>query len=599
MKFSICIPNFNYGGYLGETVASALAQTYPDLEVHVADNHSTDDSIAVLDAIDDPRLSYDRNNRNVGFAPNLDRAVAGHHRRPHHPAVVGRPDGARRARDLLPRDGLARRCAPTGRSSPRRATSSAGTARSSATCARPAWCWRPADINWSLSATMGATVYEMSAEAVLERSLEVMRNPVWFASTAYPRALYDEVEGYRGQGLINPDKEFHWRVISAADTVVFVDIPLFSYRVHPSNQDAQQARSRRSEATGRPVRALVQHRPSRVRARRASRADDLARNFIREDIAKRAILSLIERDTTAARRTISFGRAAYPDLMRTDPLALLARGLVLGGVRSTAPVLARVGPIVLRRQLNQKTVIRQALTRRVRADRSDLMAATEPRLRVLFCIPELDRGGPDSVYFNLLRTLDLERFEPFLAVTKPTGAYLSELPDHIPVLAGGPRALPRPLGHPPRAGRASRRRPGHPAHVLHLRAPPARFFPRGTRLICRIANNVSGEIEDDDPPQLATAKTKLIAASYRVVVEVGRHRDRPVARHARRHRAPVRRPRGPQDGRAAEPRRRRSAGPAEHARRVRPRAGGQPAARVGGATQLPEGLRPPGGRLRR
>ena len=49
MKFSICIPNFNYGTYLGETVASALEQTHPDLEVHVVDNDSTDDSIAVLE----------------------------------------------------------------------------------------------------------------------------------------------------------------------------------------------------------------------------------------------------------------------------------------------------------------------------------------------------------------------------------------------------------------------------------------------------------------------------------------------------------------------------------------------------------------------
>src|SRR5215472_15490034 len=77
MKFSICIPNYNYGRYIGETITSALTQTYPDLEVHVADNNSTDDSLAVIEAIRDPRLSCHRNNQNVGFAANLDRAVAG------------------------------------------------------------------------------------------------------------------------------------------------------------------------------------------------------------------------------------------------------------------------------------------------------------------------------------------------------------------------------------------------------------------------------------------------------------------------------------------------------------------------------------------
>jgi len=97
-----------------------------------------------------------------------------------------------------------------------------------------------------------------------------------------------------------------------------------------------------------------------VRERAGVTSDDLARNFIREDIAKRSVLSLIERDPVTASRIISFGRAAYPELMRTDPIALLARGLAAAGPLS-APVLARVGPALLRRQLRQKTVLRRAL----------------------------------------------------------------------------------------------------------------------------------------------------------------------------------------------------------------------------------------------
>jgi glycosyltransferase involved in cell wall biosynthesis len=359
MKFSICIPNYNYGRYLGETVRSALAQTYPDLEVHVADNNSTDDSIDVLAAIDDARLSWHRNNRNVGFAPNLDRAVAG----TNGDRVIllssddlMRPDALATYMRVL--DWLGDRAPATILSSTcdviNRAGGVVGFMRP------PHWCWGPRDINWTLSATLGATVYEKPAEAVLERSLALMRNPVWFASTAYPRALYEEVEGYRGQGLINPDKEFHWRVISAAETVVFIDLPLFSYRVHPFNQDAQQARS---GALKRQVDQYVLSFNSDpiVRERAGYDADDLARNFIREDIAKRSILSLIERDPATARRIVAFGRAAYPELMRSEPVALLAQGLAMAGPL-TAPLLARIGPFALRRQLDQKSVIRRALT---------------------------------------------------------------------------------------------------------------------------------------------------------------------------------------------------------------------------------------------
>ena len=360
MKFSICIPNFNYGSYLGETIASVLAQTYPDLEVHVADNNSTDDSIAVLDAIDDPRVSYDRNNRNIGFAPNLDRAVAG---------TSGDRIILLSSDDLMKPDALETYCRVVdwlGDRGPSTILSSTCDVINRAGkvvgyLRPPPWCWTPADINWTLSATLGATVYEKSAVAVLERSLELMRNPVWFASTAYPRAFYEEVEGYGGQGLINPDKEFHWRVISAAESVVFVDIPLFSYRVHPSNQDAQQARSGALKRSDRPVRPVVQHRSRSCASGPASRPTTWPATSSARTSPSARSCRLIERDTTAARRTLSFGQAAYPELMRTDPLALLARGLVLGRAVH-APGAGPDRPAALRRQLSQKTVIRKALT---------------------------------------------------------------------------------------------------------------------------------------------------------------------------------------------------------------------------------------------
>jgi glycosyltransferase involved in cell wall biosynthesis len=45
---SIVIPNYNYGGFIGEAVASALAVDWPDLEVIVVDDGSTDQSLDVL-----------------------------------------------------------------------------------------------------------------------------------------------------------------------------------------------------------------------------------------------------------------------------------------------------------------------------------------------------------------------------------------------------------------------------------------------------------------------------------------------------------------------------------------------------------------------
>ena len=380
----------------------------------------------------------------------------------------------------------------------------------------PHWCWGPSDINWTLSAMLGATVYEKSADAVITRSLELMRNPVWFASTAYPRALYEEVEGYRGQGLINPDKEFHWRVISAADSVVFLDIPLFSYRVHPSNQDSQQAKS------GALKRLVDQYVLSfnadpAVRERGGATNDDLARNFVREDIAKRAILSLIERNPTGRppHGLLRPGRLSGADAHRSTGAARPRPRARPPGDKSIAGQGRSSDPAATARPEDRDP---QSAHRHLGEHRSGVTTSSEPRLRVLFCIPELDRGGPDSVYFNLLRTLDVERFEPFLAVTNTTGAYLAELPDHIPVLAAGHGRYPvRSVIHHVRAVR-----PDVVLATLRMSftcgaARP--FFPRGTRLIYRVANNVSGEIEEM-ARRSPTVKAKVISASYRVMVEI-------------------------------------------------------------------------------
>ena len=75
LTFSVCIPNYNYERYLGQTIDSVLAQTYPHFEIVVADNASTDGSVAAVRGYDDPRIRLIENRYNIGFSPNLDRAT--------------------------------------------------------------------------------------------------------------------------------------------------------------------------------------------------------------------------------------------------------------------------------------------------------------------------------------------------------------------------------------------------------------------------------------------------------------------------------------------------------------------------------------------
>ncbi|MBI4342992.1 MAG: glycosyltransferase [Candidatus Omnitrophica bacterium] len=72
---SICIPVKNMERTIRQTVASALAQTYPHLEVLVVDNRSTDRTREEAAGFQDPRLRVIQNAEDVGVYGNHNRCV--------------------------------------------------------------------------------------------------------------------------------------------------------------------------------------------------------------------------------------------------------------------------------------------------------------------------------------------------------------------------------------------------------------------------------------------------------------------------------------------------------------------------------------------
>jgi len=55
---SVVIATYNMAQYIRQAIESVLNQTYSDLDVHVVDDGSTDDTRAVVATIDDPRVHY-------------------------------------------------------------------------------------------------------------------------------------------------------------------------------------------------------------------------------------------------------------------------------------------------------------------------------------------------------------------------------------------------------------------------------------------------------------------------------------------------------------------------------------------------------------
>lgn len=71
----ICIPTYNAAATIRETLESALAQTYPNLVIHVSDNASTDDTLKVVESVADGRLHLHRQEKNIGAEGNFNRCI--------------------------------------------------------------------------------------------------------------------------------------------------------------------------------------------------------------------------------------------------------------------------------------------------------------------------------------------------------------------------------------------------------------------------------------------------------------------------------------------------------------------------------------------
>src|SRR5579884_4023286 len=74
MTVSVLVPVFNGEGHLVQCLESILAQDFPDLEILVADDGSSDGSLEIIRhfAAREPRLHWWKNPRNFGLTANAN-----------------------------------------------------------------------------------------------------------------------------------------------------------------------------------------------------------------------------------------------------------------------------------------------------------------------------------------------------------------------------------------------------------------------------------------------------------------------------------------------------------------------------------------------
>lgn len=68
---SIAMPTCNRAdSYLRQAIQSAVAQTYPNIEIIVSDNCSTDNTEQLVKSFNDSKIRYFRQSKNIGMVPN-------------------------------------------------------------------------------------------------------------------------------------------------------------------------------------------------------------------------------------------------------------------------------------------------------------------------------------------------------------------------------------------------------------------------------------------------------------------------------------------------------------------------------------------------
>jgi glycosyltransferase involved in cell wall biosynthesis len=72
---SVVLPTFNRCGYLIQSIRSVLSQSYSNLEIIIVDDGSIDDTREVVDDIDDDRVIYIRNKKNLGIQKSLNKGI--------------------------------------------------------------------------------------------------------------------------------------------------------------------------------------------------------------------------------------------------------------------------------------------------------------------------------------------------------------------------------------------------------------------------------------------------------------------------------------------------------------------------------------------
>ncbi|MDZ4715795.1 MAG: glycosyltransferase family 2 protein [Cytophagales bacterium] len=310
MLITVCVPNFNYERYLGKTIASVLTNNFPELEIVISDNASTDCSVRIIETLQQTygNIRIQTNKTNLGFSSNLNKAAE---------MAVGKYMVMLSSDDIM-MEGAMLAYRKILETYPLTAVTSSmeiidGEGIKMGRVGPDERLWTSSDIDVLLSSQLRCTVYRVDSSVLLERCLKTMANPFNFCATMFSKDHYEKVGGYANR-LINPDKWFHWKLVAEAPHAIYIDKELFQYRVHDKNQSALQAKTGHLKYLMDEYRNIVEM-DAALLTKAGMTAYEFVDSFITNDIYKHGIGEFSRGRWVKAVRIFFFGLSTFPGRM--------------------------------------------------------------------------------------------------------------------------------------------------------------------------------------------------------------------------------------------------------------------------------------------
>lgn len=311
--FSVCIPNFNYSNFLKLTIESVLSQSFQDFEIIVSDNASTDDSVQMVKAFNDCRITLIENQVNLGFSPNLDKCTQDAKGKfmillssddvmfPRALETIHQVILNNQNENLV----VMTACGVINFEGNRIGSKRAMTGDVFTYIKKNQIA--PLNANDNLQ----SETYE--AKTVLKALLTGTFQPAGqFLATCYPSSIFRKLDGYRSIMAVHPDAHFSHRLLFQNPLVIYVNQELFGYRVHEANNLAATIKMSNIKYLTDSYLLSKQYDKAQLQSIDLQ-PEDLENAFVNHLIFKDAFWALVRGRAMKGIRLLAFGVAAYPN----------------------------------------------------------------------------------------------------------------------------------------------------------------------------------------------------------------------------------------------------------------------------------------------